>query len=73
VRHEIVTLHSTYNEGGAQFYLGCQQLQIDGAGTKTLEGLVSFPGAYDSKGPGIIFRIYNELPYKIPGSAVFEC
>jgi hypothetical protein len=74
VRHEIIALHSAYSEGGAQFYPGCHQLQVNGVGTKMPEkGLVSFPGAYDSKDPGVLFNVYNQLPYKIPGPAVFEC
>jgi hypothetical protein len=74
VRHEIIALHSAYSEGGAQFYPGCHQLKISGEETKMPgEGLVSFPGAYDGKEPGIMFSIYNQLPYKIPGPAVFEC
>jgi hypothetical protein len=49
-------------------------LQVNGVGTKMPEkGLVSFPGAYDSKDPGVLFNVYNQLPYKIPGPAVFEC
>lgn len=73
VRHEIIALHSAYNEGGAQFYPGCHQLKVSGEGTKVPSELVSFPGAYDSKDPGIVFSIYNQLPYKIPGPSVFTC
>jgi hypothetical protein len=74
VRHEIIALHSASSEGGAQFYPGCHQLQVNGVGTKMPEkGLVSFPGAYDSKDPGVLFNVYNQLPYKIPGPAIFEC
>jgi hypothetical protein len=73
VRHEIIALHSAYNEGGAQFYPGCHQLNVSGEGTKVPSELVSFPGAYDSKDPGIVFSIYNQLPYKIPGPSVFTC
>jgi hypothetical protein len=74
VRHEIIALHSAYSEGSAQFYPGCHQLQVSGSGTKVpAEGLVSFPGGYDSKDGGLIFSIYNQLPYTIPGPAVFKC
>lgn len=74
MRHEIIALHSAYSEGGTQFYLGYHQLQVSGQGTKTpAEGLVSFPGAYDSKDLGIIFSIYNQLPYTIPGPVLFQC
>ncbi|KAF2472443.1 family 61 glycosyl hydrolase [Lindgomyces ingoldianus] len=74
VRHEIIALHGAYKEGGAQFYPGCHQLKISGSGmTVPSLGLVSFPGAYNSKDPGILYSQYNELPYTIPGPAVFKC
>jgi hypothetical protein len=74
VRHEIIALHSAYDEGGAQFYPGCHQLKVSGEGSKTpSRDLVSFPGAYDSKDPGLVFSIYNRLPYNIPGPQVFTC
>jgi hypothetical protein len=74
VRHEIIALHSAYNEGGAQFYPGCHQLQVTGDGARVPgEGLVSFPGAYESKDKGLVFSIYNELPYTIPGPEVWTC
>ncbi|KAH7083990.1 glycoside hydrolase [Paraphoma chrysanthemicola] len=74
VRHEIIALHSAYNEGGAQFYPGCHQLQVTGEGNGVpAEGLVSFPGAYESKDKGLVFSIYNELPYTIPGPEVWSC
>jgi hypothetical protein len=58
VRHEIIALYSACSEGGAQFYPGCHQLQVSGEGTKMPgEGLVSFPGAYDGREPGIMFSI----------------
>ncbi|OAL05192.1 glycoside hydrolase [Phaeosphaeriaceae sp. SRC1lsM3a] len=74
VRHEIIALHSAYNEGGAQFYPGCHQLDVSSKGsTLPKEGLVSFPGAYGSKDSGIIFSIYGQSPYTIPGPKVFTC
>lgn len=74
VRHEIIALHSAYNEGGVQFYPGCHQLEVTGDGsTVPTAGLVSFPGAYDSKDAGLVYSIYNQLPYDIPGPEVFQC
>lgn len=74
VRHEIIALHSAYSEGGAQFYPGCHQLSVSGQGTtQPTSGLVSFPGAYGSKDPGIVFSIYGQSPYTIPGPKVFQC
>ncbi|KAB2098764.1 hypothetical protein AG0111_0g13074 [Alternaria gaisen] len=74
VRHEIIALHSAYSEGGAQFYPGCHQLEVTGDGsTVPTADLVSFPGAYDSKDAGLVYSIYNQLPYEIPGPKVFQC
>ena len=61
MRHEIIALHSAYNEGGVQFYPGCHQLEVTGDGsTVPTAGLVSFPGAYDSKDAGLVYSIYNQ-------------
>lgn len=74
MRHEIIALHSAYNEGGAQFYPGCHQLEVSGNGKKVpSERLVAIPGVYDSKDGGLVFSIYNQLLYVIPGPKVFEC
>ena len=74
VRHEIIALHSAYNYPGAQFYPGCHQLDVSGNGTVLpSEGLVSFPGAYMGNGTGVLYSIYGNEKYVIPGPAVFEC
>ena len=73
VRHEIIALHSAYNEGGAQFYPSCHQLEVSGMGNTVPKDLVSFPGAYLKEDPGLLYSLYNQLPYTIPGPAVFAC
>ncbi|OAL54841.1 glycoside hydrolase [Pyrenochaeta sp. DS3sAY3a] len=80
LRAEIIALHSASKAGGAQFYMGCAQINVSGSGTKT-GTTVSFPGAYNAADPGITVSIYdakgnpkgNGTPYKIPGPAVLTC
>ncbi|KAF2715446.1 lytic polysaccharide monooxygenase [Pleomassaria siparia CBS 279.74] len=73
VRHEIIALHSAYAYPGAQFYPGCHQLKVTGSGTKTPEGLVGFPGAYQGTDAGITYDAYKAQTYTVPGPAVFTC
>jgi hypothetical protein len=74
VRHEIIALHSAYSEGGAQFYPGCHQLDVTGAGKKVPgTELVGFPGAYGPKDEGILYNIYGAKEYKIPGPPIWRC
>ncbi|KAI0718971.1 glycoside hydrolase family 61 protein [Cerioporus squamosus] len=74
IRHEIIALHSAFDQYGAQFYPSCIQIEVTGSGTALpTSGLVSFPGAYTESTPGIVFDIYSDptLPYPIPGPAVW--
>lgn len=75
VRHELIALHGAYNEHGAQFYPSCHQLKVEGSGETVpgKESLVAFPGGYGSKDPGILYSQYNQLPYSLPGPALFKC
>lgn len=81
LRAEIIALHSAKNQGQAQFYMGCAQINVSGSGTKTGSNTVSFPGAYSASDPGILINIYGATgqpdggnkPYKIPGPAVMTC
>ncbi|KAH9880057.1 hypothetical protein J1614_002082 [Plenodomus biglobosus] len=80
LRAEIIALHSATKQGGAQFYVGCAQINISGLGSKT-GSTVSFPGAYQANDPGILVSIYdtkgnpvgNGQPYKIPGPVKLTC
>lgn len=80
LRAEIVALHSASKSMGAQFYMGCAQINVSGSGSKT-GTTVSFPGAYQQNDAGILVSIYdakgnpkgNGTPYKIPGPAVLTC
>ncbi|KAF1835377.1 hypothetical protein BDW02DRAFT_568115 [Decorospora gaudefroyi] len=80
LRAEIIALHSASKQGGAQFYMGCAQLNVSGSGSKA-GTTVSFPGAYSANDAGILVSIYNAQgqpkgngsPYKIPGPAKLVC
>ncbi|KAI1262722.1 glycoside hydrolase family 61 protein [Xylariaceae sp. FL1019] len=74
LRVEHIALHSASTEGGAQFYIGCAQLNVSGSGTQTFTG-VSLPGAYSATDPGILINLYWPIPtnYTNPGPAVVTC
>ncbi|KAF9047131.1 glycoside hydrolase, partial [Hymenopellis radicata] len=74
LRHENLALHGAGSVGGAQFYPVCVQLNVTGGGTMEPDGL-SFPGAYTSDDPGILYNVYvsdeeNTL-YVPPGGEVY--
>lgn len=72
IRHELLALHSAYDELGAQFYPMCANLKISGSGTANPPG-VKFPGAYKKDDAGILVNIYNGLTsYQIPGPAPYK-
>ncbi|KAJ0325490.1 hypothetical protein COL5a_007296 [Colletotrichum fioriniae] len=75
VRVEHLALHGAATEGGAQFYLACAQVSVSGGGSTSPSGLVSFPEAYKSTDPGILFQPYWPTPtsYTNPGPAPFSC
>jgi hypothetical protein len=62
LRAEHVGLHSAGSVGGAQFYIGCAQLKVEGGGSGTPGPTVKFPGAYDGSEPGIHINIYYPPP-----------
>ncbi|KAF2824369.1 hypothetical protein CC86DRAFT_354362 [Ophiobolus disseminans] len=76
IRHELLALHQANNP---QFYPECAQFEVTGAGTVAppAAALVSFPGAYTGKEPGIAFNIdspdaMKATTYPIPGPAVWD-
>ncbi|TDZ33124.1 Endo-beta-1,4-glucanase D [Colletotrichum spinosum] len=76
LRVEHLALHGAATEGGAQFYVACAQISLSGGGggSKSPAG-VSFPGAYKSTDPGILFQPYWPTPtsYTNPGPAPITC
>ncbi|KAK8077826.1 hypothetical protein PG996_003996 [Apiospora saccharicola] len=74
LRVEHIALHSAGQENGAQFYLSCAQIKVEGGGSSSPAG-VAFPGAYSPTNPGIKFNLYYPVPtsYQNPGPKVFTC
>lgn len=70
LRAETIALHTAGGSGGAQFYMTCYQLTVDGSGSASPE-TVNFPGAYSASDPGILVDIHSALDsYTVPGPAV---
>lgn len=77
LRAEGIGLHGAGEKGGAQFYIGCAQLEVTGSGSGSPAPTVKFPGAYTGDEPGILIGIYYPpvTNYTAPGPAVWpgEC
>ncbi|KAL4881828.1 glycosyl hydrolase family 61-domain-containing protein [Aspergillus karnatakaensis] len=73
MRAEGLGLHSAGSFGGAQFYIGCAQIEVTGNGAGTPGPLVQFPGAYDGYEPGLLLSLYWPplRNYTVPGPAVW--
>ncbi|KAK6218749.1 Lethal(2) giant larvae sro7 [Pestalotiopsis sp. IQ-011] len=72
VRHEIIAVFVANTYPGVQIYPGCHQLEVTSSGSETPSDLVSFPGAYSSTDPGIVWDS-SESTYPIPGPTVYTC
>ncbi|KAF9527995.1 glycoside hydrolase [Crepidotus variabilis] len=71
LRAEIIALHVAQSYPGAQFYIGCAQVQITSGGSAS-PPKISIPGTYKGSDPGITVNIYNNLAsYTAPGGAVW--
>ncbi|KAI1178813.1 glycoside hydrolase [Nemania sp. FL0916] len=73
LRHEILALHSAYDEGQAQFYPQCINLQVTGNGTETPAGTIATE-LYKIDDPGVLYNIYNDETkptYVIPGPPIY--
>lgn len=75
LRVEHVGLHSAQQAGGAQFYIGCAQINVTSSGTYTPASKVALPGAYKASDPGIEINIWYPVPTKYvdPGPAPMSC
>lgn len=73
MRAEHIALHSASTEGGAQYYIGCAQLSVEGSGSGTPSPTVSIPGVYNGTEAGIVINIYYPVPteYVTPGPATW--
>jgi cellulase len=73
LRPELIALHEGNKQGGAQLYMECVHIKVEGSGTATLPAGVSFPGAYKATDAGILFDIYaGKTSYTIPGPKVWN-
>jgi hypothetical protein len=54
LRLEQIALHAAGSYGGAQFYIGCAQINVVNGGSGTPGPLVSIPGVYTGYEPGIL-------------------
>lgn len=81
MRVEILALHSAGQQGQAQFYQSCAQINVSGSGTFSPSQTVSFPGAYQANHAGIQTSIYGLTgqpdnggkAYTAPGPAPISC
>ncbi|TFK23800.1 glycoside hydrolase family 61 protein, partial [Coprinopsis marcescibilis] len=69
VRVENIAIHGAASFGGAQFYLSCAQINVVGGGNGKPGPLVSIPGVYNGREPGILVNIWWPIPavYPMPG------
>jgi hypothetical protein len=73
VRVESIALHQAQNPGGAQIYLSCAQIDLKNGGNGSPGPLVSFPGAYSTNDPGLLWSYYPvRTSYKAPGPSVWQ-
>jgi len=74
LRAELIALHAANEEGGAQFYMECAQINVSGGSGSETPATVSIPGTYSATDPGILINIYETLTsYAIPGPTPFVC
>ncbi|KAF2009342.1 lytic polysaccharide monooxygenase [Aaosphaeria arxii CBS 175.79] len=74
LRGELIALHGAQSPKGAQFYMECAQINIQGGSASKTPSSVSLPGAYSASDSGILFNLYSgKTSYKAPGPAVFKC
>ncbi|KAK4246037.1 glyoside hydrolase [Corynascus novoguineensis] len=72
LRAEALALHTAGQAGGAQFYMSCYQITVEGGAGTANPATVKFPGAYSASDPGIMVNIHSSLSgYTAPGPAVY--
>lgn len=71
LRHEAIALHQAQEEGGAQNYPFCMNVEIQGAGTTRPDGVLGTE-LYAPTDPGLKINIYQTLnSYEMPGPPIF--
>jgi hypothetical protein len=67
LRHELIALHGA-QDGNAQFYPQCINLEVTGGGSASPSGGVPGTRIYQSAEPGVRFNLYTKFTtYPIPG------
>lgn len=70
LRHEMIALHGSRTDNGAQNYPQCLNIMVSGGGSKIPSG-ASPTTFYKRTDPGVLIDIYNGLnSYTVPGPAV---
>ncbi|KAL9006895.1 MAG: hypothetical protein Q9188_000350 [Gyalolechia gomerana] len=72
LRHEIIALHSSQDQDGAQNYPQCINLKVTGSGTDHLTSGTLGTALYKPDDAGILVNIYQKLSYTIPGPKLFS-
>ena len=75
-RIEHIGLHVAQSPGGAQFYISCAQINVQGGSNGNISpSTIALPGGYSASDPGIQININWPIPtsYKNPGPPVFNC
>ncbi|KAJ2147196.1 hypothetical protein IW136_000227 [Coemansia sp. RSA 678] len=76
VRAEVIALHEgnrvygADKDSGAQFYPSCAMISVTGTGTATPK-MYAIPGIYDKNDPGVLYDLWDDKPYVIPGPTVY--
>lgn len=78
LRSEMLALHGAQSVGGAQFYIGCAELEITGTGSEGACGpTIEVPGAYKAEDSDIyipgFYNGFDATSYTAPGGPVGSC
>ncbi|KAK8196140.1 family 61 glycoside hydrolase, partial [Phyllosticta paracitricarpa] len=78
LRVESIALHGASTSGGAQFYISCAQIKVEGSAAAAAaapagDSVAKIPGVYTGNEPGIMLNIYYPVPtnYTMPGPAIW--
>ncbi|KAL4865094.1 glycosyl hydrolase family 61-domain-containing protein [Aspergillus spectabilis] len=72
LRHELIALHGSYSEGGAQNYPQCFNLEVTGSGSDQPAGVVGTE-LYSATEAGLLIDIYKSLDtYVVPGPTLYS-
>ncbi|KAJ5771052.1 uncharacterized protein N7511_003103 [Penicillium nucicola] len=72
LRHELIALHSAGEQGGAQNYPQCFNLQVTGSGSDDPAGVLGTK-LYSPTDAGILVNIYTSLStYVVPGPTLYS-